>query len=255
MIKKFDKSGHRYQQRKNSIRTSTTEPDLRLSLEENALDPPETECSEQVSSPSNLTIEYEQTALESGISISHINLGDESVKHAEKPKVKRPKLAAHTSKHLQPPETSSERTVNFSMDTDFESSCDGVKIVPTKIGSYDDVRLSHEEYAPLRKVGRKSYAHNGDGELVQCTVLKLQNCFAIPTISDIKSEVKLMWCMDRVDLLKRVRASDSNVYVDILISDDLGTKKLRIPYNKITESGIKGLSRYNVRIFTESMCS
>ena len=236
----FEKKGNQF----------TSEPKIRLTLQESAPNPPDMELGEPINEISNFKTEYENTS-ESGISIWQIDIGNVGKNNSENPVAMRPQLADHTTKHLQPPENESQGDYNIPDSASYESSCDGVKLVPLCISSYDDIKLSYREYGRGRKAGRKSYAHNGDGDLVQCTVLKLLNCFAIPIIDSNDGKVKLCWCMDRIDLLKKVRASDGNVYIDILITDDLGTKKLRLPYNKLTESGIKGLARYNVRLFAD----
>lgn len=250
MVKNFKEKIKQMSQLKRDITTS--EPEIRLVLDEDSADTV-TEPIEAALTVGNLKTEYEESksVATNGISISRIDFGTKGTVSSGKAKIKPPQLAEHTTKHLQPPENESQEDYKLPDSTSYECSCDGVKLVPLSISSYDDVKLTYKEYGRGRRAGRKSYAHNGDGDLVQCTVLKLLNCFAIPIIDSNDGKVKVCWCMDRIDLLKKVRASDGNVYIDILITDDLGTKKLRIPYNMLTESGIKGLARYNVRLFAD----
>lgn len=154
---------------------------------------------------------------------------------------------------LTSPHKEKEERVNIKLPAshhDVEKSCDGVSIFPLKIDIYGNFTISEAEKDFALKIGRKSFITNKIGTLVECSVIKLENCFAIIKKSSDSQKIQLDWMMQRIDLLRKVKATDGRVYVDVLISDDSGTKQVRIPVTDFKENQVGNLMRYNISLFS-----
>ena len=128
-----------------------------------------------------------------------------------------------------------------------ERSCDGIKIIPIKLSCYDTCFVVYDEFTELSKIGKVIYVSSG-----AIVIVKLDNAFAfIPATVDCNFEFS--WCMSRIDLVKKVKASNGIVYVDIKVFDEQHPegKILRIPMSDFGESRIHKLSKYNVFVHPE----
>ncbi len=130
-----------------------------------------------------------------------------------------------------------------------EKSSDGITIFPVTIPCYEHIILSDEEIKIAKKIGRKSYFPNPDGTLSPCLVVKCINCFTV--LIKLDDGPALLWIMGRIDLLKKVKGSDGSAHADIQITDNLSSKKIRVPISKLSASSISSLVKYNVSIYSD----
>lgn len=150
-------------------------------------------------------------------------------------------------KFLSPePEIVSKRTSVTDLNS-LEKSSDDVTIFPVTIPCYEHIILSDEEIKIAKKIGKKSYFPNPDGTLSPCLIVKCINCFTV--LIKLDDEPALLWIMSRIDLLKKVKGSDGSAHADIQITDNLSSKKIRVPISKLSASSISSLVKYNVSIY------
>ena len=63
---------------------------------------------------------------------------------------------------------------------------------------------------------------------------------------------KLQWVMSRIDLKQKVKGTDGHVYVDIIITDELGEKTIRVSKSVLSSNRITSLDKYNIAVFPEN---
>jgi hypothetical protein len=125
-----------------------------------------------------------------------------------------------------------------------ERSCDGVRILPFKIGCFESYTVKMEEFTKLSKVGTVCFTEYGAGVCV-----KFENAI-VGFSAEIDEDFPVFWCMSRIDLVKKVKARDGLVYVDIKVYDEQNPdgKIIRVPFSWFNENRIGQLSKYNVDV-------
>ncbi|MBR1528704.1 MAG: DUF927 domain-containing protein [Oscillospiraceae bacterium] len=126
-----------------------------------------------------------------------------------------------------------------------ECSVDKVTILPVKIPVYGVLELTEESLDFAKKIGRKSL-RKGKSDLKKCIIVKYSNGFGI---LKYKGDTPILdWTMQRIDILKKVKAKNGRTFLDILVMDDLSTKQIRVPSSIFLEKNLSKLMQYNVAL-------
>lgn len=86
------------------------------------------------------------------------------------------------------------------------------------------------------------------GNLIPVLVVKTLNSYTIFSEDEDGRKISLVWAMDSIELIKKVKAKDGLVYIDILVTDDFGCKNIRVPMSTFHETSIKSLQKYGIKI-------
>lgn len=136
------------------------------------------------------------------------------------------------------PEFHSEELLNYE---------NGTKALPHPVGFMDTVEMSYEQASTAVKIGIPSMDKDGD-VLIPVLVVKTSNSYTIFSEDEDGRMTSLIWAMDRIELIKKVKAKDGLVYIDILVTDDFGCKNIRVPMSTFNETSIKSLQKYGIKI-------
>ncbi len=131
-----------------------------------------------------------------------------------------------------------------------ELSDDGIAIFPIQLGVYTEIALYEEEKSFAVRISRPSLVKTPYG-ISDCIVTKVQNGFAVMRKSKSSDHIALVWCMSRLDITKKVKASDGHIYVDATIRDDLGEKSVRIPISDFLEGRINSLMKFGISLHSQ----
>lgn len=118
----------------------------------------------------------------------------------------------------------------------------GVKALPYPIDFMESSELSYDQSLIAVKIGIKSMDKDG----VPVLVIKTSNSYTIYKKNE--ENISLVWAMDGIELVKKVKAKDGLVYIDILVTDDFDSKKIRVPLSVFDNKSIKNLQKYGVKI-------
>lgn len=118
----------------------------------------------------------------------------------------------------------------------------GRKCLPYPVEYYDTVPISTEYRTILMKNAVESIYLNKFGKKAKCYIIKTVNSIVMTKLSSSDGYYKLEWLMDRVDIVKKVRAADGNVYLDIKVTDELGAKIIRVKSSELTN-----LEKYGIQ--------
>lgn len=122
----------------------------------------------------------------------------------------------------------------------------GFPVVPISIDSYSSEYITENEAAIIRKLGINSI-ELVEGNPIQAKVFGTENSIAMLVRDDEISYLK--WIGDFIKLKNKSKSSNGKVYVDIVATDDLNTKRITQPVSVLTDkSKIKTLSNFDIHI-------
>lgn len=120
----------------------------------------------------------------------------------------------------------------------------GVKALPYPIDFMETYEMSYEQSSIAAQIGIRSIDKNG----ISVLVVKASNAYTIYHEDSDREKILLIWAMDGIELVKKVKSKGGLVYIDILITDDYGRKKIRVPMSMFDEKNIKNLQKYGVKV-------
>jgi len=88
-------------------------------------------------------------------------------------------------------------------------SCDGMKVLPLKIKSYQSLEITAAEYDLCKKIGLESYMMDKKGNQTRCFIVKTTNAFAV--IVKSSDSYCCHWAMSRFDIVKKVKGTDNTI--------------------------------------------
>lgn len=122
----------------------------------------------------------------------------------------------------------------------------GFPVVPLSIDSYSLEYITENEAAIIRKLGINSI-ELVEGTPIPAKVVGTENSIAMLVINDEMSYLK--WISDFIKLENKSKSSNGKVYVDIVVTDDLNTKRINQSVSVLTDkSKIKNLSNFDIHI-------
>ena len=97
---------------------------------------------------------------------------------------------------------------------------------------FGQYRLSDEEFEEIS-------IHADHACVIPCL-----NCFAI--LQSKENGGILIWGMDKIEILRKVKDKSGKNYADILVTDDLESKEIRVPLNRFNANRLDSLSQYGI---------
>lgn len=128
----------------------------------------------------------------------------------------------------------------------------GIPTVPFKIESYEKEKITFNEARIIEKIGIKSIEIS-ESEIFPVKMVGAGNSFAVLEKSD--EYCSLRWSSDFIKLEHKSKGTNGKVYVDVIVEDELSSKKITVPVSTLTDKyKIKTLSNYDIHVSpTDSM--
>lgn len=121
-----------------------------------------------------------------------------------------------------------------------------IPTVPINIESYETVTITENEAQIVKKFGIKSIKIL-DGEILPVKVIGTESSFAMLEKSDECCSLK--WISDFIQLENKSKSTNGKVFVDLINTDELGTKKTTVPVSTLTDKyKIKTISNYDIHV-------
>lgn len=127
-----------------------------------------------------------------------------------------------------------------------------VPVAPLSIESYGKENISFSEAEIIEKIGINSITIV-DGEAALVKVFGAKNSLTVLLKSDECCSLK--WIGDFIKLENKSKGTNGKVYVDVIVEDELSSKKITVPISTLTDKyKIKTLSNYDIHVSpTDSM--
>lgn len=126
------------------------------------------------------------------------------------------------------------------------TACDGVKVLPVKLESYQSMEITKEDYLLCKKIGMDSSMVDKKGNQTPCFIVKTTNAFAV--VFKCGDGYNCQWTMSRFDIVKKVKGSDNLAFVDILIHDELGEQTARVPRTVFAVGKLNSLTKFDLAV-------
>lgn len=122
----------------------------------------------------------------------------------------------------------------------------GFPVAPISIDSYDSEKITENEAHIIRKLGINSITIV-EGDPIPVKVFGTKNSTAMLISDDDKSYLK--WIGDFIKLENKSKSTNGKVFVDVIVTDDLNTKRITQPVSVLTDkSKVKTLSNFDIHI-------
>ncbi len=122
----------------------------------------------------------------------------------------------------------------------------GIPVVPTKIESYEKEKITFNEARIIEQIGIKSIKIL-EGEPFPVKIVGTENSFAVLKKTD--EQCYLNWLSDFIKLENKAKGTNGKVYVDVIVEDELSSKKITVPVSMLTDKyKIKTLSNYDIHV-------
>lgn len=108
---------------------------------------------------------------------------------------------------------------------------------------YSSVEVDEDLFNQLIESAADSKGLNSKGESVIVHVVKAKNSYAMNSNGRV-----FKWLCSGFTILKKVKDTNGQVYVDIQVSDDLSTSNIRVSIDNFSRSNLKELNKYNIQI-------
>ncbi|MCR4645347.1 MAG: DUF927 domain-containing protein [Oscillospiraceae bacterium] len=127
-------------------------------------------------------------------------------------------------------------------------SADGTKVYHREIDHFDTIEITEDEADICKKIGIKSFYFDSCNRPHPCTVVKAHMAWAMLNPKEEDKPYSLTYLAKSFELIRKVKAADGTVYLDIRIGDDLSTKDIRFPSTVTTQKGVTKLERFNIAL-------
>lgn len=121
----------------------------------------------------------------------------------------------------------------------------GMQVFDVNVPVFESLLVPAVLYVALKPVAIVS-SMIVEGKVVPCSVIKTANSFCLMYGNPKEETIALQWIMRSFDMIHKVRGADGNVYLDIVVTDEVESKQLRVPAASLTETGLPMLQKYNI---------
>lgn len=108
---------------------------------------------------------------------------------------------------------------------------------------YSSVEVDEDLFDQLIKSAVDSKGVDGKGKDIIVPVIKAKSSYAMNTNGRV-----FKWLCSGFTILKKVKDTNGQVYVDIQVSDDLSTSNIRVSIDTFSKLNLKELNKYNIHV-------